>query len=189
MSANIFETPSFYRPPLAGLLLFRPKVFRDGRGTLVKTFHAPSFALEGLQFDTQEEFFSTSLRGVIRGMHFQIPDRAHAKTVTCLRGRILDVVLDLRVDQPTFGHYWSTFLSASDPAILYIPIGFAHGFLSLEDEVLVHYRSTTPHSPEHDRGVRWDSFGFVWPESAPILSTRDLAFPALTEFKSPFITS
>ena len=176
----------FERPPIEGLCVYHPKVVSDERGAFVKTYHRPSFANEGFEFDAQEEFYSTSARGVIRGMHFQIPDRAHAKTVTCLHGSILDVVLDLRRDAPTYGKHWSIVLSASKPVVLHIPVGFAHGFLSLEDESLVYYRCTTPHSPEHDRGIRWDSFGFEWPVADPILSERDHAFPSFTDYDSPF---
>ena len=180
------HAPHFQYPPLPGLRLFRPRIFRDERGTFVKTYHRPTFDLEGMEFDSQEEFYSTSNCGVIRGMHFQIPDCAHAKVVTCLRGRILDVVVDLRRDAPTFGQHWSVVLGAVDPAVFYIPVGFAHGFLALEPDALVHYRCTTPYSREHDRGIRWDSFGYNWPETNPIMSARDRALPSLAEFDSPF---
>ncbi|MFM1813555.1 MAG: hypothetical protein RLZ98_250 [Pseudomonadota bacterium] len=188
MSAPESRIPHFEKPPLAGLRLFRPKLFRDERGAFVKTFHAPSFEAEGIVFDTQEEFYSTSSAGVIRGMHFQVPDRAHAKLVTCLQGRILDVVLDLRVNSPTYGQHWSVVIESADPAVLYVPVGFAHGFLSLTQNALVHYRCTTAHSPAHDRGIRWDSFGFVWPEVNPVISARDQAFPPLAGFVSTFST-
>ena len=177
---------NFEMLPIQGLRLYHPKVASDMRGAFVKTYHRPSFANEGFDFDAQEEFYSTSARGVIRGMHFQIPNHAQAKEVTCLRGSILDVVLDLRLDSPTYGQHWSIELSAKKPAVLHIPVGFAHGFLSLEDDSLVHYRCSTPHSPDHDCGIRWNSFGFVWPVANPVLSERDRAFPEFGEYDSPF---
>ena len=187
MSSPESRIPHFEKPPLAGLSLFRPKLFRDERGTFVKTFHSPSYEAEGIVFDTQEEFYSSSSAGVIRGMHFQVPDRAHAKLVTCLQGRILDVVLDLRLTSPSYGQHWSVVIESADPAVLYVPIGFAHGFLAQTPNALVHYRCTTAHSPAHDRGIRWDSFGFAWPERRPIVSARDKTFPPLSGFVSPFI--
>lgn len=188
MSAPESRINHFERPPLAGLRLFRPKLFRDERGSFVKTFHAPSFEAEGIVFNTQEEFYSTSTAGVIRGMHFQVPDCAHAKLVTCLHGRVLDVVLDLRLSSTSYGKHWSVEIESSDPAVLYIPKGFAHGFLALTSNALVHYRCTTPQSPAHERGIHWDSFGFAWPEHKPIVSTRDQAFPRLSDYVSPFTT-
>jgi dTDP-4-dehydrorhamnose 3,5-epimerase len=185
--SQVPATGSVFEPaPLRGVILFRPAVFRDARGVFVKTFHGPDFDAAGIAFEAREEFHSISTAGVIRGMHFQLPPKATEKRVSCLSGRVLDVLVDLRRGEPTFGRAWSVELSAGSPAVLHIPAGVAHGFLSLEDGSLVHYSCSVPHSAAHDHGIRWDSFGFRWGRADPILSVRDRAFPTLADFESPF---
>lgn len=171
---------------LRGLKILRPRVFTDLRGTFVKTFHAPTFLDAGLEFVPREEFFSISHRNVLRGMHFQLPPHTQARLVSCLTGSILDVVVDLRQKEPTFGQAWSRELSATNREMLFIPEGLAHGFLSLADDTMVNYVANQPHAPAHETGIAWNSFAFNWPVQGPILSGRDQQFPALTEFKSPF---
>ncbi len=171
---------------LTGLHIIRPRIFHDVRGSFVKTYHCDAFRKLGLDFEPQEEFFSTSAKNVLRGMHFQSPPAAHAKLVYCIAGRVLDVALDLRKNSPTFGHSCARELNAVNREMFFIPTGFAHGFLALEDNTTMVYQTSTVHSPAHDAGVRWDSFGFAWPAKDPILSNRDQKFPGLGEFKSPF---
>lgn len=171
---------------LPGLKLIRPKIFQDARGSFVKTFHRDLFRGQGMDFEPREEFFSTSAKNVVRGMHFQLPPAAHAKLVYCIAGRVLDVVLDLRKNSPVFGRSCARELNAATREMFFIPIGLAHGFLALEDDATMVYQTSTVHSPAHDAGIRWDSFGFDWPVDHPILSERDRRFPALREFNSPF---
>lgn len=171
---------------LPGLQVIRPRIFQDARGSFVKTFHADQFRGLGLDFEPREEFFSTSAKGVLRGMHFQVPPAAHAKLVYCIAGSVLDVVLDLRKHSPTFGRSCARELSAASREMFFIPVGFAHGFLALDDGATMVYQTSTVHSPEHDAGVRWDSFGFDWPVKTPVMSERDQKFPALRDFASPF---
>ncbi len=171
---------------LPGLKIIRPKIFQDARGTFVKTFHREVFRQLGLDFEPREEFFSTSAKNVLRGMHFQLPPAAHAKLVYCIAGRVLDVVLDLRKDSPTFGRSVARELNATSREMFFIPVGFAHGFLALEDGATMVYQTSTVHSPAHDAGIVWNSFGFDWPVKNPIMSERDQKFPALRDFDSPF---
>jgi dTDP-4-dehydrorhamnose 3,5-epimerase len=171
---------------LPGLQIIRPRIFRDTRGSFVKTFHAGQFRELSLDFEPREEFFSTSAKNVLRGMHFQLPPAAHAKLVYCIVGSVLDVVLDLRKNSPTFGRSCARELSAANREMSFIPVGFAHGFLALEDNATMVYQTSTVHSPAHDTGVRWDSFGFDWPVKNPVLSERDKKFSTLREFVSPF---
>ena len=119
-------------------------------------------------------------------MHFQLPPHDHAKLVYCVCGRVLDVLLDLRKASPTFGQTASAELSRANSHVFYIPAGIAHGFLSLEDESVMVYKTTTVHQPDHDAGIRWDSFGFDCGSATPIISVRDTALPRLQEFVSPF---
>jgi dTDP-4-dehydrorhamnose 3,5-epimerase len=170
----------------AGMFVLQPRIFTDRRGDFVKTFHAEIFRELGLNFAPREEFFSTSAKNVLRGMHFQLPPAAHAKLVYCLTGSVLDVVLDLRKSSPTFGRVFSRELSAVNRELLFIPAGLAHGFLSLTDHSLMVYQTDTIHSPAYDAGIAWNSFGFNWPVENPIMSERDEKFPALREFNSPF---
>ena len=170
-------------------ILIQPKIQLDQRGSFVKTWHPDLLAAHGVSMTFAEEFYSVSQRGVLRGMHFQAPPRALDKLVYCVAGRILDVVLDLRKDQPTYGQSWSWELSEKNASMLFIPAGFAHGFLALEERNTVIYKTSAVHSPEHDLGVKWDSFGFSWPETATVISERDQRLPALRDFRSPFLPS
>lgn len=171
---------------LEGCFQLRPFFTEDERGTFVKTFHAERFAELGLPTDWREEYYSSSRKGVIRGMHFQTPPHDHEKLVYCMQGRVLDVVVDLRKDSPTFGRYATVELDAAIGHGLMIPKGMAHGFLTLTENVLMAYKVTTVYSPSSDAGIRWNSFGLDWGVDQPIVSARDRAHPALGDFSSPF---
>lgn len=171
---------------LEGCAEVRLRPHRDARGLFLKTYHEATFRDLGLGTDWREEFISTSSKGVIRGMHFQVPPHQHAKFVVCLAGRVLDVALDLRAESPTYGCCAAVELSADMANGLYIPEGFAHGFQALEDGASLLYKVSSMHSPAHDQGLRWDSFGFQWPMAPPIVSPRDAAFGGLSEFQTPF---
>jgi len=172
--------------PLPGVHLLQPKVFKDARGDFVKTYHDGAFRDLGLDFRPVEEFYSTSRKNVIRGMHFQLPPYDHAKLVYCIRGRVLDVLLDLRSGLPSYGKVAAAELSGRNRRQFYIPSGVAHGFLALEDDSVMVYKTTTVHTPTHDAGVRWDSFGFDWHCSAPTISDRDRKFQTLAELTRCF---
>lgn len=159
--------------------------FCDNRGIFVKTYHQEMFFEMGIRTSFKEEYFSISKKNVIRGMHFQIPPYDQGKIVYCVRGRVLDVVLDLRKDSLTFGKYVTIELSVGS-GIVYIPRGFAHGFLSLEDDSTLCYKVETVYNKDNDSGVLWNSFGFTWPVTSPILSSRDESFVPFNEFITPF---
>lgn len=171
---------------LAGVKMLEVPAFKDVRGGFVKSFHAPSFEQLGLRTDWLEDYFTTSAKNVVRGMHFQEPPAQHAKLVFCVAGRVLDVILDIRTDSPTFGKAIGVELTPDSGIGLYVPVGCAHGFLSLIDDSVMYYKVTSVHAPNHDRGVAWDSFGFDWPVGDPVLSERDLSHPALADYVSPF---
>ncbi|MDB6123144.1 MAG: dTDP-4-dehydrorhamnose 3,5-epimerase [Pedosphaera sp.] len=171
---------------LEGVMVLRPRIFEDQRGSFVKTYHESLFEELGVSFAPKEEFFSVSHRDVVRGMHFQLPPAAHDKLVYCPTGKVLDVVVDLRKASKTFGKIITRELSGKNREMLFIPVGFAHGFLALEDNTMMVYQTSTTHSPTHDAGILWNSFGFDWPVKNPILSERDKGFPALKDFQSPF---
>ena len=144
---------------LPGLKFLRPKVFQDARGSFVKTFHRDMFRELGLDFEPREEFFSTSAKNVLRGMHFQLPPADHAKLVYCIVGSVLDVVLDLRKNSPAFGRCCARELTAANREMFFIPAGFAHGFLALADDATMVYQTSTVHSPAHDAGR---ALGQLW---------------------------
>ncbi len=165
--------------------LYRLPRFEDLRGSFVKTYLRSEFARQGVQFDFAEEFYSSSRKDVIRGMHFQLPPHDHVKLVYCPAGAVLDVLLDLRAG-PGYGKLASVELSEQNPGLVLIPRGVAHGFRSLSNDSVMVYKTSTEHVPTHDAGVHWDSFGFDWECAAPILSDRDLGHGAFSQLSSPF---
>jgi dTDP-4-dehydrorhamnose 3,5-epimerase len=172
---------------LRGCVAVQPRLFNDERGRFVKVFNEDEFRKLGLETDFKEEFYSQSKRGVIRGMHFQVPPSDHVKLVYCVHGEALDVVLDLRRGSPTYGQADATLLSAERGNYLYIPKGIAHGFCSVSAIATLVYKVSTVHDPRSDTGILWNSFGFDWPVSEPIISARDSNFKSLSEFDSPFV--
>lgn len=158
----------------------------DVRGRLVKTFNADNFISNELEVEFKEHYYSVSQKNVIRGLHFQLPPMDHVKMVYCVYGAVFDVVLDLRVDSPTYGNFEIFELTAKKANSIYMPKGMAHGFCVLSQEAILGYCVTTTYSKDCDSGIRWDSAGIPWPVSDPIVSQRDLALPRLNEFISPF---
>ncbi len=158
----------------------------DARGTFVKAFHESTLKENGINFTLRESYFSFSKKDVIRGMHFQLPPYHHSKIVFCPQGVILDVIVDLRKDSPTFRQFFTQELSGENHKAFYIPEGFAHGFKALTDEALTYYLVSTEYNKSSDTGIRYDSIGFDWDVKDPILSARDLSFVGLGEFLSPF---
>lgn len=169
---------------LDGCFEILPRQIEDARGVFIKTFHAPAYRDLGLETDFVEEYFTTSRRGVLRGLHFQTPPADHAKLVYCISGSVFDAVLDLRPG-PAYGRSVHIELSAEKRNLLYIPRGLAHGFAALTDCTMV-YKVTSVHAPAQDAGIRWDSARIPWPANDFIISERDRAFPVLTDFRSPF---
>ena len=169
-----------------GLLIIDTSLVHDNRGSFEKVFNFDLFKENGLHTDYKEFYFSQSKENVIRGMHFQAPPHDHAKIVSVSSGIIEDVVLDIRKNSSTFGHFFRCRLDAKKGMALYVPSGFAHGFLSLEDNTVVNYLQTSCYSKTHDMGIRYDSFGLEWTVKNPIISERDKSFPDFTNFNTPF---
>lgn len=177
---NIVETG------FSGLYVLETKIFQDQRGGFQKLFNYDFFHENGLDTDFKEFYYSVNKMNVLRGMHFQTPPYDHTKVVYVSQGRIKDVVVDLRKEQSTYGKCFSIELDNNKGHYLYIPKGFAHGFLSLEDGSIVNYAQTTCYSSEHDCGVDTMSIGIDWGINDPIRSGRDLTFPKFEFFESPF---
>lgn len=173
--------------PIIGLKILEPRIFEDNRGKFIKTFNNDFFKEHGIQIDIKETYYSISHKDVIRGMHFQTPPQEHIKLVYVPFGKILDVVLDIRKNSPTYGKYFSIELSCENAKVLIIPKGLAHGFKSLQDNTNVTYMQTTGYSPLNDMGIKYDSFGFDWECSNPKISQRDLLFKSFDEYDSDFL--
>lgn len=169
-----------------GLFIIQHKVFKDDRGLFVKTYNQQLFKELGIDIEIKERYYSVSNKHVIRGMHFQTPPKDHIKLVTVISGKILDVVLDIRKSSPTYGQFFSIELTSKEGKTIYIPKGFAHGFLALEDNTIVEYNQTTGYAHNNDAGIKYDSFGFDWKISAPIISDRDNCFCSFENFLTPF---
>lgn len=170
-----------------GPALIHPKVHGDARGHFFEAFRQDLFQREvdpGVTFVQDNQSLSRPV-GTVRGLHFQLEPRAQAKLVRVLRGAILDIAVDIRPDSPTFGKHVAAELSAENQAQLYVPVGFAHGFCTLEPDTEVFYKTSDYYSPEHDRGLAWNdpALGIFWPvlEADATLSDRDRRHPALAD--------
>lgn len=172
----------FQPTPLAGAYLIETEPNADERGSFARVWCRDEFRQHDLNPDLAQ--CSTSFnrkRGTLRGLHFQAEPHAEAKLVRCIRGRIYDVIVDLRRGSKTFRQWFAVELSPDSNQSLYVPEGCAHGFQTLEDDSEVLYLISVPYAPGAARGVRWNdpAFGIKWPVAEPILSARDRGFPLL----------
>lgn len=170
--------------------LIRPTHHDDARGWFTETYNVATFAALGIDSTFVQDNHSLSVPShTLRGLHFQAPPRGQDKLVRCIRGRIYDVVVDVRRGSPTYGQWVGTELSAENGHQLFISIGFAHGYVTLEANCEVTYKCSDIYAPEANGGIAWDSVGINWPiptGTIPGLSPRDQTQPALADFDSPF---
>ena len=155
--------------------------FSDHRGDFTKLFHSESLQAQGININPKETFLTRSKANVLRGMHYQVGAAAHIKLVKCIKGKVLDVVVDIRPESAYFNKPISVELSGSENMALLIGKGYAHGFLTIEDDSWMLYSTTTEHCPSLDKGVRWNSIDFNWPITHPLLSSRDECHPLIEE--------
>src|SRR4051812_40257498 len=172
------------RTEIPDVLIIEPKVFGDARGFFVETFNARTFhEATGLSPNFVQDNHSRSTKGVLRGLHYQIKN-PQGKLVRAINGTVWDVAVDLRRSSPTFKKWVGTYLSDENKRMLWIPPGFAHGFVVLSESVDFLYKTTTFYDQPHDRSLRWDdpTIGIQWPlhelQGPPILSTKDLKAPS-----------
>ena len=170
---------------LDGVYLLQPTVFEDDRGGFSEFFKSSTFEDCGLPAFFVQDNFSVSHRGVVRGLHFQVPPFAQGKLVTCVRGAIYDVVVDLRPGSTTFGKWVSVELSENTFEALYVPEGFAHGFQALENQSRVFYKCTNVYSKAHEEGIIYNDpeLDIGWPLPAAIVSSKDLELPSFERWK------
>lgn len=175
---------------IPGLVIVTPDVHKDHRGFFAETWREEWG--EGIKLDApfiQDNHARSEQKGVLRGLHFQRPPHAQAKFIWVTRGAVYDAVVDLRVGSPTYGKWYGLVLSEENMLRLFVPKGFAHGYMTLEPGTEVHYKVNSYYRPDHDAGLRWDdpALGIAWPGIQPVLSEKDKKLPLLKELKSPFV--
>ena len=176
---------------LGGVLILKPKIFNDARGYFFESYNKRQFEQAiGREVDFVQDNESASTRGVMRGLHFQRPPFTQAKLVRCVRGRVLDVAVDIRKGSPTFGRHVAVELSESNHLQFFIPRGFAHGFAVLSDEAVFQYKCDNYYEPSADGGISIldDSLGIDWqiPAQEALLPEKDSRHPLLQDFETPF---
>ena len=176
------------RTPLPGVLILTPARFGDARGFFSENWNRRVLEEQGIALDFVQDNHSVSAAvNTVRGLHFQAPPHAQDKLVRCGRGALFDVAVDIRKGSPTYGQWTGTELSFENGRQMWIPEGFLHGFVTLQDDTEVVYKCTDYYAPEADGAVEWSSCGVDWPLSDdPVLSAKDAAAPAFADFDSPF---
>lgn len=172
---------------IQGLLILTPKVFQDKRGYFMESYnHEKWNPILKTSFVQDNE--SLSQKGVLRGLHFQKPPYAQAKLVRVVKGSVLDVAVDLRTSSPTYGEHFKIILSAENKKQLFIPAGFAHGFLCLEDDTIFSYKCSQYYHSKSEDVIKWDdsNIGIDWDIENPIVSDRDTQASSFNSFKTPF---
>jgi len=179
----------FIETSLKGACIIKPKVFRDERGFFLEFWNEKVFAENGIAAKFVQDNHSLSVKkGVLRGLHFQLPPNEQAKLVRVTRGKVYDVIVDLRKNSETFGKWEGFELSAENFQMLFIPRGFAHAYCTLEDNTEFIYKVDNFYAPESDSGIIWNDpdLAINWPTKDPILSEKDSKLQELKNFKNPF---
>jgi dTDP-4-dehydrorhamnose 3,5-epimerase len=180
----------FVNTPIEGLVIIEPTVFGDDRGYFLESYNKKEFekAIGEISFVQDNE--SKSSKGVLRGLHFQKPPYAQAKLVRCIEGKVLDVAVDIREGSETFGQHVTIELTGENKKQVFIPRGFAHGFLVLSESAIFAYKVDNSYAPTHDVGIRWDDslLNIQWgvSESEVLVSEKDAKLPFFSEFETPF---
>jgi dTDP-4-dehydrorhamnose 3,5-epimerase len=172
--------------PLKGVMIVTIEYFKDERGFFMESWNKREFEQAGITANFVQDSHSASGRGVLRGMHYQDMREPMAKLIRCTVGRILDVAIDLRSSSPTYGKWFGMELTAENKTLLYIPEGFAHGFLTLSDQCEVQYKQTAFYNPAAEGGILWNDpdVGIHWPITNPILSSKDLRQSTFAEYRT-----
>lgn len=180
----------FIKTKFEGAFVIQPKVFEDHRGFFLESYSKELFAKNGITADFVQDNHSLSVeKGVLRGLHFQLPPNAQAKLVRVVAGSVYDVIVDLRKDSATFGEWEGFELSAENKKMLFVPRGFAHAFCTLEENTEFVYKVDGRYAPESDSGIVWNdpTLAIKWPiEGEPIISEKDANLQKFKDFKTPF---
>jgi dTDP-4-dehydrorhamnose 3,5-epimerase len=180
----------FVNTPIEGLVIIEPTVFGDNRGYFLESYNKKKFEESIGKVSFVQDNESKSSKGVFRGLHFQKPPYAQAKLVRCIEGKVLDVAVDIREGSETFGQHITVELSGENKKQVFIPQGFAHGFLVLSNTAIVSYKVDNSYAPVYDEGIRWDdpTLNIHWGvnESEVLVSEKDAKLPFFSEFETPF---
>ena len=173
---------------IEGLLVLKPKVFEDPRGYFFESFNQKILEEAGLKENFVQDNQSLSQKGVLRGLHMQAPPHAQGKLVRVIKGAVLDVVVDIRKKSPTYGKYFSIELNEQNKTMFWVPVGFAHGFLTLQDNTIFHYKCTNYYNKESEACVLWNDkdINVNWGVENPLLSAKDDEGTPFKDFVSPF---
>lgn len=173
----------FTKLRLSGVILIKPKIYSDDRGFFLETFRESEFHANGIKEQFIQDNHSCSLKGVLRGLHYQLDPFAQGKLVRCIKGKIFDVAVDIRKKSPTFGQWLGVYLNHKEHYMLYIPPGFAHGFYTMQQNTEVIYKVTADYAPEHERGIIWNDpqINIQWPSQDVVLSKKDSLLPTLSK--------
>lgn len=177
---------SFKKLDIPDVILVTPQVFGDNRGFFLESYQKSAFVKNGINIEFSQDNHSKSSKGVLRGLHYQKVPNAQAKLVRCSRGKIFDVAVDIRKNSPTFGKWVGEILSEENKNMLFIPAGFAHGFVVLSEEAELLYKASNEYSAENDRGIRWNDpdINLDWGiDFEPLVSEKDSKQPFLKEIK------
>lgn len=176
------------KPPIDGLLVINPKIFGDDRGYFFESWNEESFVKNGLDLDFVQDNQSLSSKGVLRGLHFQNPPFAQGKLVRVIKGAVLDIVVDIRKESATYGQHFSIELNEENKTIFWIPPGFAHGFITLEDDTIVTYKCTGVYNSASEEALLWSDkdLNIDWGAIKPLVSDKDLVAGSFKNFKSQF---
>jgi dTDP-4-dehydrorhamnose 3,5-epimerase len=174
--------------PIEGLLIVETGIFRDARGFFSESWSEPVWRAAGLGQTFRQDNLSCSKKGTLRGLHYQIQPDAMGKLVRAVRGRVFDVAVDLRRGSPSYGRWYGIELSGDNGLSLWVPIGFAHGFVALEDDSYVHYKCTNTHVPASERSLNYadPTVGIVWPLQPTLISPKDAIAPPLAQIEANF---
>ena len=180
---------TFKKLDIPDVILVEAQSFLDDRGFFLESFKESIFISNGISTKFVQDNFSHSVKGVLRGLHYQKSPKAQAKLVIALRGEIFDVAVDIRKNSPTYGKWVSEILSEQNHNLLYVPEGFAHGFCVLSDEADVLYKVSNEYSHEHEKGIIWNDpdLNIQWPIDKPILAEKDLQSPLLKDADNNFV--
>ena len=179
---------SFEKQEIAGLVVVTPRAFPDGRGLFLESYKKSEFVANGITNEFVQDNHSVSSKGVLRGLHFQKPPKAQAKLVRVVKGAVWDVAVDVRADSPTYLKWLSIELTEENKKMFYIPVGFAHGFVSLVDDTVLVYKCTEEYDPSTDSGIRWDdpALKIPWPVTSPLVSEKDQALGSCSDLGRVF---
>jgi dTDP-4-dehydrorhamnose 3,5-epimerase len=173
----------FNKCEITGLVVVEPRVFTDDRGFFLESYKKSDFVNNGIDVEFMQDNHSVSAKGVLRGLHYQHPPFAQAKLVRVIRGTVWDVAVDIRKNSPTYKKWIGVELSGENRKMFYIPEGFAHGFVTLTDNVHLVYKCSNEYSPQHDAGIIWNDpeLAVEWPVDKPLLSDKDIVLPLLKD--------